>query len=183
LLLTVLLWPVTAIVRRRYGAKLALPPQALLAYRWSKLAALAIVLGMSLWAWAVSSMLKDNTKLTAAFDGILGFVQLFGTVAFLGGFAAMAWNLWAVWTGKRRWPARTWSVVLLLSALLVFWIAVVGKLIGRWLRASSNCRSKNCRCTNRSASPATSGRRLRSSWRRWKRAAAVVAARPRASTT
>ena len=29
LLLTVLLWPVTAIVRRRYGAPLALAPRAL----------------------------------------------------------------------------------------------------------------------------------------------------------
>ena len=130
LLLTVLLWPVVGLVRRRYGARLALPPQAMLAYRWSKLAALALVAGMALWAWAVSAMLKDNTKLTGAFDGVLGFVQVFGTVAFLGGLAAMAWNLWAVWTGKRCWPARTWSVVLMLSALVVFWVAVVGKLIG-----------------------------------------------------
>lgn len=130
LLLTALLWPVTALVRRRFGAKLALPPQAMRAYSLSKLGAVAILAGLGLWAWTVSSMLKDNTKLTAAFDTLLGFVQLFGTVAFLGGLAAMAWNLQVVWTGKRRWPARTWSVVLLLSAAIVFWIAAVGKLIG-----------------------------------------------------
>ena len=63
-------------------------------------------------------------------NSLLGFVELFGTVAFLGGLAAMAWNFQAVWTGKRRWPAKTWSAVLLFSALVVFWIAIVGKLIG-----------------------------------------------------
>ena len=130
LLLTVLFWPITAIVRRRYGAILALPPQALRAYRLSKLAALAICLALGLWGWMVAGMLKDNTKLTAAFDGVLGFVQVFGTLAFLGGAVALAWNAWVVWTGKRRWPAKCWSLVLLASALLIVWVAVIGKLLG-----------------------------------------------------
>jgi CubicO group peptidase (beta-lactamase class C family) len=130
LLLTVLFWPVTALVRRRYGAKLALPPQAMRAYRLGKLAALVIVAALGLWAFTVSGMLKDNTKLTAAFDGMLGFVQVFGTIAILGGFAALAWNLWVVWTGKRRWPAKCWSVVLVASAMIVLWVAIAGKLLG-----------------------------------------------------
>ena len=130
LLLTALFWPITAIVRRRFGAKLVLPPQALRAFRLSRIAAVAIVVALSLWAWMVTSMLKDNTKLTAAFDPVLGFVQVFGSLAFLGGLALMAWNAWVVWTGKRRWPAKCWSIVLLVSALLVLWVAGVGKLLG-----------------------------------------------------
>ncbi len=51
-------------------------------------------------------------------------------MAFLGGFALMAWNLWVVWTGKRRWPAKLWSIVLLASALCVLWIAVAFQMIG-----------------------------------------------------
>jgi len=35
-----------------------------------------------------------------------------------------------VWTGKRRWPAKCWSVVLLASALLIVWAAGIGKLLG-----------------------------------------------------
>ena len=130
LLLTVLFWPITAIVRRRYGAKMALPPQALRAFRLNKIAALAMLAALGLWAWLLTSMLKDNTKLTAAFDTVLGLVQVFGSIAFLGGVVLMAWNLWVVWTGKRRWPAKSWSIVLLASALLVLWVAGVGKLLG-----------------------------------------------------
>lgn len=130
LLLTALFWPINAIVRRRYGATLALPPQALRAFRLSRYGALAILAALGLWAWMLTAMLKDNTKLTAAFDPTLGFVQVFGSIAFLGGLALMAWNLWVVWTGKRRWPAKCWSIVLFASALLALWIACVGKLIG-----------------------------------------------------
>jgi len=130
LLLTVLFWPVNAIVRRRYGAALALPPRAMKAFRWSKIAALAILAALALWGWTITAMLKDNTKLTAAFDSTLGFVQVFGTVAFLGGAALMAWNLWVVWTGKRRWPAKCWSIVLFASALCALWLAFIGKMIG-----------------------------------------------------
>ena len=130
LLLTALFWPVNAIVRRRFGATLGLVPRSLRAFRLSRIAALAILAALGLWAWMVSAMLKDNTKLTSAFDSTLGFVQLFGTVAFFGGFALMAWNFWVVWTGQRRWPAKCWSIVLLASAACVLWVACVGKLIG-----------------------------------------------------
>jgi hypothetical protein len=129
LLLTVLFWPVNAIVRR-FGATLGLVPRSLRAFRLSRIAALAILTALALWAWMVSAMLKDNTKLTADFDSTLGFVQLLGTVAFIGGFALMAWNFWVVWTGQRRWPAKCWSIVLLASAACVLWVACVGKLIG-----------------------------------------------------
>jgi len=129
LLLTVLAWPVAAIVRRRYGARLALGPQALRAYRMSKLAALAILAALSMWALTIGLMLKDNNNLSAKFDPVLHLAQALGCVAFLGGFLAMLWNLKVVWCGARRWPARTWSVVLALSAAIVLWIALVFRLI------------------------------------------------------
>ena len=49
--------------------------------------------------------------------------------AFVGGLAAMLWNLVAVWSGQRRWPAKTWSIVLALSSVLVLWVALVCKLL------------------------------------------------------
>jgi hypothetical protein len=54
---------------------------------------------------------------------------LFGIVTFVGGLVLILINLRAAWTGKRRWPARTWSVVLSISALTVVWAAVVFKLM------------------------------------------------------
>ncbi len=50
LLLTAVFWPVTAIVRRRFGARLALGPDALRAYRWSKVAAILMLAALGLWA-------------------------------------------------------------------------------------------------------------------------------------
>ena len=129
LLLTVLLWPVTALVRRRYRAPLALEPAALRAYRWSKIGAILILAGLALWGLIVMMILKDTGNLSSALDPLLWFAQLFGVVAFFGGLLLMLWNLRSVWRGKRRWPAKTWSIVLAVSALTVLWIALAFKLL------------------------------------------------------
>jgi hypothetical protein len=39
-------------------------------------------------------------------------------------------NLRAVWRGRRRWPARVWSVVLAFSAFIILWVAFAFNLIG-----------------------------------------------------
>ena len=58
------------------------------------------------------------------------FAQVFGIVAFIGGFGVMLWHLWTVWSGTRRWPAKLWSIVLALSAFFVLWVAFAFNLIG-----------------------------------------------------
>ncbi len=129
LLLTAILWPVTYWVRRRYQAPLALDGASLNAYRWSKIAAILILLALGLWTVTVLVMFKNNNYLDGRLDPLLWLDEIFGTVAFAGGLIAMLWNLRAVWRGQRRWPARVWSVVLSLSAATVLWVAVVFRLI------------------------------------------------------
>ena len=129
LLLSVLLWPIAAIVRRRYGAALQLDAAALRAFRAGKIGALLILAGLGLWTWTVSRMLNDENNLGTKFDSWLLFTQFFGAVALIGGTAAILWNLRAVWSGARRWPARTWSIVLTLAAFVVLWAAFAFKLI------------------------------------------------------
>jgi CubicO group peptidase (beta-lactamase class C family) len=129
LLLTVLSWPVAALTRRSFGARLSLDAASKRAYRLGKIGATAIVVAIGLWATLLGLMLKDNSLLSANSDGMLRLVQLFGVVAFLGGFVAMLINLRAVWTGQRRWPAKVWSVVLGLASLTVLWAAFVFKLM------------------------------------------------------
>jgi predicted PurR-regulated permease PerM len=75
-------------------------------------------------------MVNDLNKLSASFDPMVHLAQAFGVIVFIGGFAAMLWNLVVVWTGRRRWPARLWSVVLVLAAFVVLWIAFAFHLIG-----------------------------------------------------
>ncbi len=57
-------------------------------------------------------------------------VELFGIVAFIGGAALVGWNLYAVWSGRRRWPAKLWSVVLTVAAIIVLWVGWAFHLIG-----------------------------------------------------
>jgi hypothetical protein len=34
-----------------------------------------------------------------------------------------------VWRGKRRWPAKLWSVVLVFAALVILWLALAFNLM------------------------------------------------------
>jgi len=129
LLLTALVWPVAALVRRRYRAPLTLAPAALRAYRWSRIAAVAMLAGLALWLLILTLIIKDTNSLNGRLDPLLWFAQLFGALAFWGGLALMLWNLKAVWGGQRRWPAKVWSVVLVISAGAVLWVALVCKLL------------------------------------------------------
>jgi CubicO group peptidase (beta-lactamase class C family) len=130
LLLTLVFWPVTAIVRRRYRARLDLPPPALRAYRAGKIGALLVLAAFGTWALSIVSMFSDLNKTTSAFDPVLRFAQVFGFIGFVGGFLLTLWNLRAVWSGQRRWPAKLWSVLLVFSTFIMLWIAFVFHLIG-----------------------------------------------------
>jgi hypothetical protein len=126
LLLTALFWPIAAIVRRRYGATLALDTTAMRAFRLSKIAAILILVAMGVWALTFTLILKESSNI----DWIIRLAQVIGIIAFIGGGALILWNLRTVWKGTRRWPAKVWSIVLTLSALTVLWIAFAFHLIG-----------------------------------------------------
>ena len=131
LLLTAILWPITAIVRRRFGASLALGPDALRAYRFSKIGSILLAAGLGLWALTIIRMFNDFNNLSNSFNSNIRFTQVFGILAFIVGSALIGWNLWSVWkVGARRWPAKVWSIVLALSALIVLWFAFTFNLIG-----------------------------------------------------
>jgi CubicO group peptidase (beta-lactamase class C family) len=129
LLLTALFWPVAALTRRSFRAPLALDKPGLRAYRLSKFAALLIVIALAFWAATLGLMLKDYNNFGSRFDPVVRTAQIFGVVAFVGGFVLILVNLRTVWTGTRRWPARLWSVVLGCSAFIVLWAAIAFKLI------------------------------------------------------
>ncbi|MEK7266062.1 MAG: serine hydrolase domain-containing protein [Pseudomonadota bacterium] len=128
--LTVLLWPITALVRWRYRASFPLEGSAA---RWSwrltRVAALAMVAAMLVWAVTITQMFGDFDRLSASFDPVLRAVQIFGAVALIGGALFLLWNVKTVWTGKRSWFAKLWSLVLALSGLFLVWAGFALKLI------------------------------------------------------
>ena len=132
LLLTVLFWPVTAIVRRRFGARLELPHPAMRAYRVGKIGALLIVRGTAC-VGAVGRHRCSRTAtnlMTGGIDPVLRFDQVFGFIAFIGGFRADAVESEsrvdaAIVAGRRSCGA--WCSCS--SAFIVLWIAFVFNLI------------------------------------------------------
>ena len=127
MLLTVLLWPTAAIVRWRFEAPLKLPKRALWAHRGVRIAALLAVIVP--FAWTLTAELVTSYAGAGSFAFKLGAMYTLTLVAFLGGLALALWNAWTVWAGNRGWFTKTWSIVLVLSFLVMLWLGVVFKLL------------------------------------------------------
>lgn len=129
LLLTVLAWPTSALVRRHYGVPYRLQGQDAKAHRWIRIAATAVIALLAAWAITVTRMISDLELLTAGMDGWLWVLQLLSLVVFVGGAALGVWNAMVVVRGPRKWYAKTWAVVLAVSLLVMLWVALAFHLI------------------------------------------------------
>jgi hypothetical protein len=129
LLLTVLAWPTSALVRRHYGVPYRLAGQNAKAHRWIRIAATAVVALLVAWAITVGKMITELDLLTASMDGWLWILQLLSLVVFVGAAALGAWNAMVVVRSPRTWYAKTWAVVLAISLLVLLWVALAFHLI------------------------------------------------------
>jgi hypothetical protein len=128
LLVTGLLWPTKWLVRRKYKAEFGYEGRQLWAYRSSRIAGLAIVGLLVLWLVLAQTML-GNLANQAGFNALLLPLELLSLIVFVGGFLVTLWYAYTVWTGGWRWPAKAWSVLLVISAGMVLYLALVFKLI------------------------------------------------------
>ncbi|WP_246448797.1 serine hydrolase domain-containing protein [Sphingomonas sabuli] len=122
LLITAILWPVRHAVRRYHKAEFALTGRELLGYRLSRSAAVAILLVLVGWAALITVMFGELENTGGNLDTLVIIVQLLTFVAFLGGLAIFCWYAWQVWTGKRRWTAKVWSLALVFAGIVVVWV-------------------------------------------------------------
>jgi CubicO group peptidase (beta-lactamase class C family) len=134
LLLTVVFWPVRALVRRRYKSTLALDRRELQAYRASRIGAAAILVTLVAWAVMVGMMFSNLSLLGSAMMPLAVALQIVTALTFVGGTAAAAWYALSVWRRKggwkANWKARAWSALLVLAGLTFLWVAVNYHLIG-----------------------------------------------------
>jgi CubicO group peptidase (beta-lactamase class C family) len=128
MLLTVLLWPTAWYVRRRFGAPLELEKAQLRSHRLVRIADAATLVVLVGWATFVSVLLGDLENSSTA-DIWIVILQIASILVFIGGFLVALWNAWLVWKGNRRWPAKTWSIVLVIASLIVLWIGLAFHLI------------------------------------------------------
>ena len=121
LLLTLLAWPLSALIRRYYGIRYGLSGRAATAHRairWTSLAMLAVLLGVVI---TLAVMFSDFNELSASNDWLVHVLRLLALVVFPIGTLVSLWNAWVVVSGKRRWTAKLWSIVLALSCLAILW--------------------------------------------------------------
>lgn len=130
LLLTVLAWPVSALVRRYYGVSYQLSGKQARAHRWARIAALLVLLAMGAALALVVGMLSKLEMTSPANDWMVIAVRLFATLALPVGAAIAAWNAWQVVRGPRRWTAKLWAVLLALACLVLLWVGIAQHVLG-----------------------------------------------------
>ncbi|RYY55014.1 MAG: serine hydrolase, partial [Comamonadaceae bacterium] len=108
LLLTVLAWPVSALVRRRYGVRYGLSGSDARAHRVVRIAALLVLASVIAITGMVVAMLTDLNLMTPSMDGGVIALRLFALVALPLGAVVGLWNAWSVLrSGRSRW-AKLW---------------------------------------------------------------------------
>jgi hypothetical protein len=127
LVLTAVLWPVTAIVRWRYGRAFELTGRRAQAYRTVRIAALVALAGVGLWAFVFSQALSTNGANMAVWMHI---GQLLCFVGLVGGVLVALWNAWEVFKPGSSWFAKLFAVLLLAAFGFMLLISLTYHLIG-----------------------------------------------------
>lgn len=130
LLLTVVLWPVAAIVRRRYRGAFPLEGREATAFRAVRIGALASAGAIAAWVGTVLGMMSDLKLMSSAFDPVLYALHILGTIGVVAGFLIAIWNVSVVWRGRRSWFAKLWSLAILAATAVLLWVAVAFHLVG-----------------------------------------------------
>jgi len=130
LVLTVVLWPVSAILRRHYAARFPLQGHDATAYRGVRIAAAFVLLVLLGWLFTFMAFINETLPMTDRADGWLILLHLFSLVAFVVALPVAGWNAWRTCRRHSGWFAKLWSVVLVAAFGAVLWIGCAYKLLG-----------------------------------------------------
>jgi len=129
MLITLIMWPISALVRRHYHQPFKLAGRSRRLYKLLRLIALADVLLAAGWAVLFSLIEKDISMLNDPINTWLRLLQLIGVLAFIGGAIGLV-NLWHVWTDQARgWWARIGAVILAFASVGMAWMVVALRLV------------------------------------------------------
>ena len=130
LLLTVLAWPVSAMVRRHYGVRYGLADEDASAHRVIRIAALLVAGVMLAAIITILMMLSSLDLLAPRNDWLVHLLRALALVVFPLGTLAAFWNASIVLRSRRRFLAKLWSIVLALACLIVLWVGFAFGLMG-----------------------------------------------------
>ena len=129
LVLAILLWPVSALIRRHYGLHLTLSPEQRRARLIARLVAVAFLIFFGAFATFMSIAFKDIGLLSPHYNGWLRLIQLFGWLGVLGTLIVL-YNAFRVWGQKDRWLCSRVSETLIAVACLgAIWFIFVWDML------------------------------------------------------
>jgi len=129
LALTVILWPLIAVVRWRYKQRFALAGRAAWLYRAVRVVALIDLIFLLSWFALVAAAEVDLAFLSSGVDWLLRLMQLVGLIGVIGALAAVANVVVVVGDRSRSWWAKLSSVLIAIACLATVWFAFSEHLI------------------------------------------------------
>jgi len=129
-LLTVLAWPLSALVRRYYGVPYRLSGADARGHRLGRVGALLALLAIGGALVLVLSILTSLEMSSPRSDWLVITVRLFATVALPLAAVFAGINAWQALRGRRRWLARLWALLLALACLFLLWTGFAHHVIG-----------------------------------------------------
>jgi CubicO group peptidase (beta-lactamase class C family) len=126
LALTVIMWPVAALVRRHYHRAFPYTGRRASAHRLVRIGALLAVAAAGLWAVVFLDVTATNG---VGIEFVLHSAQAVSLLAFAGGLAVAAWHL-VISLKEGRWPGKLLAVALVAAFTVMLWISLSYHLIG-----------------------------------------------------
>ena len=124
-----LMWPLAAIVRRRYGHSFELTGRAATLYRLTRLVCVIDLACVGLWLWFLTYAESDLQAASSASDGILRLIQAVGLVGAVGALAPLANAALVLRSGDRSWWAKVSSVLIAVACVAAVWFLFSLRLI------------------------------------------------------
>jgi CubicO group peptidase (beta-lactamase class C family) len=129
LLITILLWPIQVLVRRRYGGSFALNGRRALLYRLVRGVALVDLLGFAAYGFVISRLSAGIANLDDPINGPLRLAQFLCLLGVIGALVAV-WNLVTVWADRTAsWWAKASSALITIACLAFAWFVFTMHLV------------------------------------------------------
>ena len=131
-LLTLILWPVAAIIRRYYGKRLELEPSQSSFRRWTKLVTVINLVILAAYALFIIQGFQSLGILTSKNDNIIRIFQVIAVFAGLGSLILIL-KAFRAFPNPGFW-SKLYKLAVVLACIGFIWILIVGRFLDFSLR-------------------------------------------------
>ena len=125
LLISGLVWPVAALMRRRFNVSLRYSGRAASIYHASRALHLGVAVLFVATVATLIYMASEYESLSSGTDAWLLSLKVVAMVTFVAGLFVSIRDLVVCWRLRRSWFGRLWSINVTLSCAFLLWIAVI----------------------------------------------------------